>query len=132
MFSIQSRIIVNIWAIFILSSANYFNLELAKILLLGKEVPFRQIKKHFFIFFQGVEHLSWLGLFKDMSSGTSLQPFWEKKSLHKVDDHVGKVFEKFCKIRYVRTISIFIISTVFGENPRYCCGIFVVVAVQKL
>ena len=54
-----------------------------------------------FTFFQSVEHLSWLGLFKDISSGTSLQPFWKKKNNHskKNAEHCRRVFDKFTKMR---------------------------------
>ncbi|XP_046328914.1 high affinity cGMP-specific 3',5'-cyclic phosphodiesterase 9A-like isoform X5 [Haliotis rufescens] len=52
---------------------------------------------------EGVEHLSWLGLFKDISSGTSLQPFWDKqKSLKKSEQHNQRVFEKFMKMSQVQ------------------------------
>ncbi|XP_046582957.1 high affinity cGMP-specific 3',5'-cyclic phosphodiesterase 9A-like isoform X1 [Haliotis rubra] len=52
---------------------------------------------------EGVEHLSWLGLFKDISSGTSLQPFWDKqKSLKKSEQHNRRVFEKFMKMSQVQ------------------------------
>jgi len=30
------------------------------------------------VFFQGLDHLSWLGLYKDVSQNTTLQPFWNK------------------------------------------------------
>ncbi|XP_064642290.1 high affinity cGMP-specific 3',5'-cyclic phosphodiesterase 9A-like isoform X1 [Lineus longissimus] len=53
---------------------------------------------------EGVEHLSWLGLFKDISSGTSLQPFWNKKnnSKRKDQEHYERVFEKFKKMSQVQ------------------------------
>lgn len=51
---------------------------------------------------QNVEHLSWLGLFKDISSGTSLHPFWEKKSLHKSEEHNQEVREKFLRMSQVQ------------------------------
>ncbi|XP_062601844.1 uncharacterized protein LOC134263508 [Saccostrea cucullata] len=51
---------------------------------------------------EGVDHLSWLGLFKDISCGTSLKPFWDKsQSIKKTDEHNRIVYEKFKKIRYV-------------------------------
>ena len=53
-----------------------------------------------FFSLQNVEHLSWLGLFKDISSGTSLHPFWEKKSLHKSEDHIQEVCKKFVQMRW--------------------------------
>lgn len=44
---------------------------------------------------EGVEHLSWLGLFKDMSTGTS-KPFWDRRnSAEKTDAHRQRVYEKF-------------------------------------
>ncbi|XP_050411685.1 high affinity cGMP-specific 3',5'-cyclic phosphodiesterase 9A isoform X1 [Patella vulgata] len=52
---------------------------------------------------EGVEHLSWLGLFKDISSGTSLQPFWDRqKSLKKSEEHNRRVFDKFMKMSQVQ------------------------------
>ncbi|XP_074653981.1 high affinity cGMP-specific 3',5'-cyclic phosphodiesterase 9A-like isoform X2 [Tubulanus polymorphus] len=53
---------------------------------------------------EGVEHLSWLGLFKDMSCGTSLQPFWNKKDNSKKNfkEHYIRVFEKFRKLSQVQ------------------------------
>nr|KAG5698694.1 hypothetical protein BaRGS_022582 [Batillaria attramentaria] len=44
---------------------------------------------------EGVEHLSWLGLFKDMSTGTS-KPFWDRRnSEEKSDVYRQRVYEKF-------------------------------------
>ncbi|XP_041378478.1 high affinity cGMP-specific 3',5'-cyclic phosphodiesterase 9A-like [Gigantopelta aegis] len=52
---------------------------------------------------EGVEHLSWLGLFKDISSGTSLKPFWDKqKSLKKSEQHSKRVFQKFMSMSKVQ------------------------------
>jgi hypothetical protein len=50
---------------------------------------------------KNVDHLSWLGLFKDISCGTSLRPFWDKsQAIKKTDEHARIVYEKFKKIRY--------------------------------
>ncbi|XP_011418592.1 high affinity cGMP-specific 3',5'-cyclic phosphodiesterase 9A isoform X2 [Magallana gigas] len=52
---------------------------------------------------EGVDHLSWLGLFKDISCGTSLKPFWDKtQSIKKTEEHNRMVFEKFKKISQVQ------------------------------
>ncbi|XP_052212869.1 high affinity cGMP-specific 3',5'-cyclic phosphodiesterase 9A-like isoform X2 [Dreissena polymorpha] len=51
---------------------------------------------------QGVEHLSWLGLFKDISSGTSLQPFWDKKSLQRDTDHDKHIYDKYIRMSQVQ------------------------------
>ncbi|KAK3575990.1 hypothetical protein CHS0354_023421 [Potamilus streckersoni] len=51
---------------------------------------------------QGVEHLSWLGLFKDLTSGTTLQPFWDKKTLCKSEEHKQAVYEKFMKMSHLQ------------------------------
>lgn len=51
---------------------------------------------------QSVEHLSWLGLFKDISSGTSLQPFWDKKSLQRSTDHDRKTYDKYIRMSQVQ------------------------------
>ncbi|XP_052821143.1 high affinity cGMP-specific 3',5'-cyclic phosphodiesterase 9A-like isoform X2 [Mya arenaria] len=51
---------------------------------------------------QGVEHLSWLGLFKDISSGTSLQPFWDKRALQRNDDHDKHIYEKYIRMSQVQ------------------------------
>ena len=51
------------------------------------------------LIFQNVDHLSWLGLTKEISSGTSLQPFWDKQqSIRKTEEHNRIVFEKFRKM----------------------------------
>lgn len=52
---------------------------------------------------QHVDHLSWLGLYKDISCGTSLQPFWNKHghSGKKTAEHCQRVFDKFLKMRSV-------------------------------
>lgn len=51
---------------------------------------------------QSVDHLSWLGLTKEISSGTSLQPFWDKQqSIRKTEEHNRNVFEKFRKMLQV-------------------------------
>ncbi|XP_064610450.1 high affinity cGMP-specific 3',5'-cyclic phosphodiesterase 9A-like isoform X1 [Liolophura sinensis] len=52
---------------------------------------------------ESVEHLSWLGLFKDISSGTSLQPFWDKKnSIRKSEEKMRRTFDKFLKMSRVQ------------------------------
>lgn len=53
----------------------------------------------YFLYFQGVEHLSWLGLFKDISSGTSLQPFWDKKALQRNADKDRNTYDKYIRMR---------------------------------
>ncbi|XP_014672164.1 PREDICTED: high affinity cGMP-specific 3',5'-cyclic phosphodiesterase 9A-like, partial [Priapulus caudatus] len=52
---------------------------------------------------ENVEHLSWLGLFKDISSGTSLDPFWNRQNTHrKSAEHNRRVFEKYLKITNIQ------------------------------
>ncbi|XP_076451771.1 high affinity cGMP-specific 3',5'-cyclic phosphodiesterase 9A-like isoform X2 [Babylonia areolata] len=51
---------------------------------------------------EGLEHLSWLGLFKNMSMGTS-QPFWDKRtSSQKMDTYRERVMEKFMAMSKVQ------------------------------
>ncbi|XP_071145535.1 high affinity cGMP-specific 3',5'-cyclic phosphodiesterase 9A-like isoform X1 [Mytilus edulis] len=58
--------------------------------------------EHFKEKLQSVDHLSWLGLTKEISSGTSLQPFWDKQqSIRKTEEHNRNVFEKFRKMLQV-------------------------------
>ncbi|XP_020617045.1 high affinity cGMP-specific 3',5'-cyclic phosphodiesterase 9A-like [Orbicella faveolata] len=48
---------------------------------------------------ESVEHLSWLGLFKEMSSGTSKRPSSEKHSLRRrTSSELNSVLEKFKKL----------------------------------
>jgi len=49
---------------------------------------------------EGVEHLSWLGLFKEITSGTSPIPV-EKKGLRKSREHYTGVLEKFLRMGHV-------------------------------
>ncbi|KAK3101817.1 hypothetical protein FSP39_006588 [Pinctada imbricata] len=59
--------------------------------------------EHFKEKLESVDHLSWLGLFKDISCGTSLQPFWDKtQSIRKTEEHNRRVFEKFRKMSKVQ------------------------------
>ncbi|XP_021339232.1 high affinity cGMP-specific 3',5'-cyclic phosphodiesterase 9A-like isoform X1 [Mizuhopecten yessoensis] len=52
---------------------------------------------------ESVDHLSWLGLTKDISCGTSLKPFWDKSQSHrKTEQHSRLVFEKFRKMSFVQ------------------------------
>lgn len=52
--------------------------------------------------FQSVEHLSWLGLFKDLSEGTPQpSPFYHKRTLHKTRKECEHVREKFLQMRQV-------------------------------
>uniref|UniRef100_A0A8C5G0J1 Phosphodiesterase n=1 Tax=Gouania willdenowi TaxID=441366 RepID=A0A8C5G0J1_GOUWI len=49
---------------------------------------------------ESVEHLSWLGLFKDLSDGTHKpSPFYHKRSLHKTREECEHVQEKFLQMR---------------------------------
>ncbi|XP_025084324.1 high affinity cGMP-specific 3',5'-cyclic phosphodiesterase 9A-like isoform X1 [Pomacea canaliculata] len=58
-------------------------------------VDLKKKVEHFKEKLEGVEHLSWLGLFKDMSSGTS-RPFWDRRnSQEKMDSYKQRVYEKF-------------------------------------
>lgn len=51
---------------------------------------------------QSVEHLSWLGLFKDLSEGTHKpSPFYHKRALHKTREECEHVREKFLQMRHV-------------------------------
>lgn len=51
---------------------------------------------------QSVEHLSWLGLFKDLSEGTHKpSPFYHKRALHKTREECERVREKFLQMRHV-------------------------------
>lgn len=51
---------------------------------------------------QSVEHLSWLGLFKDLSEGTPKpSPFYHKRTLHKTRTECEHVREKFLQMRQV-------------------------------
>ena len=44
---------------------------------------------------QTFDHLSWLGLYKDLSGSTALDPFWNKTSApHKSDQYVRDVMDK--------------------------------------
>ncbi|XP_013415515.1 high affinity cGMP-specific 3',5'-cyclic phosphodiesterase 9A-like isoform X2 [Lingula anatina] len=50
-----------------------------------------------------VDHLSWLGLSKDISVKTSLKPFWDKNNSPKQNDaHYKRIFEKFKKMSTVQ------------------------------
>lgn len=52
--------------------------------------------------FQSVEHLSWLGLFKDLSEGTHKpSPFYHKRTLHKTRKECEHVREKFLQMRQI-------------------------------
>lgn len=52
--------------------------------------------------FQSVEHLSWLGLFKDLSEGTHKpSPFYHKRTLRKTKKECEHVREKFLQMRHV-------------------------------
>lgn len=52
---------------------------------------------------QSVEHLSWLGLFKDLSEGTHKpSPFYHKRTLHKTREECEHVREKFLHMRFVK------------------------------
>ncbi|XP_060071415.1 high affinity cGMP-specific 3',5'-cyclic phosphodiesterase 9A-like [Ylistrum balloti] len=52
---------------------------------------------------ESVDHLSWLGLTKDISCGTSLKPFWDKtQSNRKTEQHSKLVFDKFKKMSCVQ------------------------------
>ncbi|CAH1773197.1 unnamed protein product [Owenia fusiformis] len=64
----------------------------------------KQKVEHFREKLESVEHLSWLGLFKDISSGTSLQPFWNKKNsaVRRSAEVNKRVFEKFIKMTHVQ------------------------------
>lgn len=49
-----------------------------------------------------MEHLSWLGLFKDLSEGTHKpSPFYHKRTLHKTREECEHVREKFLQMRRV-------------------------------
>lgn len=51
---------------------------------------------------QSVEHLSWLGLFKDLSEGTHKpSPFYHKRTLRKTRKECEHVREKFLQMRHV-------------------------------
>lgn len=51
---------------------------------------------------QSVEHLSWLGLYKDLSEGTHKpSPFYHKRALHKTREECERVREKFLQMRHV-------------------------------
>ncbi|KAI4805167.1 hypothetical protein KUCAC02_009795 [Chaenocephalus aceratus] len=51
---------------------------------------------------ESVEHLSWLGLFKDLSEGTHKpSPFYHKRTLHKTRKECEHVREKFLQMRHV-------------------------------
>lgn len=51
--------------------------------------------------FQGVEHLSWLGFFKDLSEGPHKpSPFYHKRSLRKTREECEHVREKFLQMRW--------------------------------
>ncbi|XP_054643102.1 high affinity cGMP-specific 3',5'-cyclic phosphodiesterase 9A isoform X2 [Dunckerocampus dactyliophorus] len=48
---------------------------------------------------ESVEHLSWLGLFKDLSEGTHKpSPFYHKRTLHKTKEECEHVREKFLQM----------------------------------
>ncbi|XP_040924932.1 high affinity cGMP-specific 3',5'-cyclic phosphodiesterase 9A isoform X2 [Betta splendens] len=48
---------------------------------------------------ESVEHLSWLGLFKDLSETTHQpSPFYHKRTLHKTKDECERVQEKFLQM----------------------------------
>lgn len=66
--------------------------------------------------FQSVEHLSWLGLFKDLSEGTPKpSPFYHKRSLHKTRKECEHVREKFLQMRQVTsTLFLFFFFQVDG------------------
>lgn len=60
-----------------------------------------QLSGFILIGFQSVEHLSWLGLFKDLSEGTHKpSPFYHKRTLHKTRKECEHVREKFLQMRH--------------------------------
>lgn len=66
---------------------------------------------------QSVEHLSWLGLFKDLSEGTPKpSPFYHKRTLHKTRKECEHVREKFLQMRHVTSTRFFFFSRVMGEQ----------------
>jgi len=53
-----------------------------------------------------MDHLSWLGLHKDLSGSTSLRPFWDKSvTPHKSEEQVKELIEKVEKLGSVRHTS---------------------------
>ena len=56
---------------------------------------------------QSVEHLSWLGLFKELSDATHKpSPFYHKRTLRKTREECEHVRDKFLKMRSVWPIVI--------------------------
>ncbi|XP_032385278.1 high affinity cGMP-specific 3',5'-cyclic phosphodiesterase 9A [Etheostoma spectabile] len=78
-----------------------------KILMEASETPavVYEMKKQVDSFrekLESVEHLSWLGLFKDLSDGTHKpSPFYHKRTLHKTRKECEHVREKFLQMRHV-------------------------------
>lgn len=73
---------------------------------------------------QSVEHLSWLGLFKDLSEGTHKpSPFYHKRALHKTGEECEHVREKFLEMRHARkwsyTFSFHLKLNLF-QLPPWC------------
>lgn len=73
---------------------------------------------------QSVEHLSWLGLFKDLSEGTPKpSPFYHKRTLHKTRKECEHVREKFLQMRRV-TSTLFLFFCfcfqVYGFKDHRC------------
>ncbi|XP_025759322.1 high affinity cGMP-specific 3',5'-cyclic phosphodiesterase 9A isoform X3 [Oreochromis niloticus] len=65
---------------------------------------------------ESVEHLSWLGLFKDLSEGTHKpSPFYHKRTLRKTREECEHVREKFLQMRFVK-----IHTKMFGIVHSYC------------
>ena len=61
-----------------------------------------ELTECFPILFQSVEHLSWLGLFKNLSEGTlKPSPFYHKRTLRKTREECEHVQEKFLQMRYI-------------------------------
>ncbi|CAD5122292.1 DgyrCDS10733 [Dimorphilus gyrociliatus] len=67
---------------------------------------------------EGVEHLSWLGLFKDMSS-TKLRHFWKKnQSIKRTDDQNEAVYKKFlelCKVQATEQVREYLKKPTFDN-----------------
>ncbi|KAJ0005731.1 hypothetical protein NQD34_015625 [Periophthalmus magnuspinnatus] len=80
-----------------------------KILIEGGETPavVYEMKKQVDSFrekLESVEHLSWLGLFKDLSEGTHKpSPFYHKRALRKTREECEHVREKYIQMRQVHT-----------------------------
>uniref|UniRef100_A0A8C7XTC1 Si:dkey-219c10.4 n=1 Tax=Oryzias sinensis TaxID=183150 RepID=A0A8C7XTC1_9TELE len=68
---------------------------------------------------ENVEHLSWLGLFKDLSEGTHKpSPFYHKRTLQKTREECERVREKFLQMSSLEVSEESFFKLIFQINAR--------------